>query len=173
MRVVVAALLSVALLGCGARDATPRATDDAERAIVSAVQQAALTELFLVRERASALLLWRDTANTGPILDSLGLHAADAVAPPANVVTSRVALAEVEALFAQHPDGWAALYATYPGIPGLIEVGPVTIAPDAQSAQIIVGRSCGENCRMAWQVTLEPRDGQAWRVRDVGPVPPR
>lgn len=173
MRVVVAALVSVALFGCDERDASARAAYDAERLNVSAVQQAALTELFRVRERSSALLLWHDSLHTGPILDSLGLGAADDVAPPADVTASRVSLAEVEAIFRQHPDGWAALYATYPGIPGLVEVGPVTFAPDARSAQIIVGRSCGENCRMAWQVTLEPQDDRAWRVRDVGAVPPR
>jgi hypothetical protein len=91
----------------------------------------------------------------------------------AALVVSRVSLTDIESLFARHPDGWAALYATYPGTPGLVEVGPVTFDDDARSAQITVGRSCGENCRMAWQVTLAVQDDRAWRVRDVGPVRPR
>jgi hypothetical protein len=176
-RGVVTALLAVAAFACGPTDATPPAggaAGPADRASdVAAVQQAALTELFLVRERASALLLWRDSVHTGPILDSLGLGAALEVTVPTALVVSRVSLTDIESLFARHPDGWAALYATYPGTPGLVEVGPVAFDDDARSAQITVGRSCGENCRMAWQVTLAVQDDRAWRVRDVGPVRPR
>lgn len=134
------------------------------------MQQAALTELFLVRERASALLLWHDSTHTGPILDSLGLTAAFTVAVPAALAVSRVSLTDVEALFARYPDGWAALYTTYPGTPGLVEVGPVTFDSDARAAQITVGRSCGENCRMAWQVALERQLDGEWRVGHLGAV---
>ncbi len=174
-RVRVAVIACVVSLGCDLRDTTAHAdgTRPSEARDIGAVQTAALTELFTVREQATALLLWRDSLHTGPVFDSLGLRAALDIATPASLVVSRVSLAELEALFAQHPDGWAAVYATYPGIPGLVEVGPVTFAPDARSAQIVVGRSCGENCRMAWRITLDREDSLEWRVRDVGAVATR
>lgn len=175
--VVVAALLAVTAFGCGTTDTTPRAAREAAHADrasdVAAVQQAALTELFLVRERANALVLWHDSMHTGPILDSLGLSAALDVAVPTALVVSRVSLSDIEALFARHPDGWAALYATYPGTPGLVEVGLVTFDRNASTAHITVGRSCGENCRMAWQLALDRDERGTWQVGTLAPRPPR
>lgn len=171
-RGLVAVIACVVSLGCDSRNATAHdgGTRPSESREIAAVQTAALTELFVVRERASALLLWQDAVHTGPVFDSLGLRAVRDVAVPTALAVSRVSLAELEALFAQHPDGWAALYATYPGTPGLVEVGPVTVDAAARTAQIAVGRSCGENCRMAWHLTLTQQDDGVWRVRDVGPV---
>jgi len=158
-------LAVLALLACLPLGCTPtRAFDSA------AVQQAALTELFLVRERASALVLWQDSLHAGPVFDSLGLRPTDMVSVPAALPAVRVSLAELEALFRDAPDGWAALYARYAGTPGLVEVGPVAFARGGRSAQLAVARSCGENCRMAWHVQVERGAEGIWRVRSIGPI---
>jgi len=138
----------------------------------AAVQQAALTELFLVRERASALVVWQDALHAGPVFDSLGLTPAATVSVPAALPVTRLSLSELEALFRAHPDGWAALYDRYAGTPGLVEVGPVTFQRGGRTAQVAVARSCGENCRMAWQVAAERGAEGIWRVRSVGPIVP-
>jgi hypothetical protein len=157
-----------------------------------AAQGAAIRHLFFERERAARVVLWADPGEPGPAFEALGR----APAPPADSaalaagVAAPVTLvrgADLRRLFRDHPDGWAAFYRSYPGAPGLVEVGPVARAPDGRTAAVVVGRACGEHCVNAWRVELRRaagpgagnddtaadgaagRDG-AWRATRVTPL---
>ena len=159
-----------ALVGCTSASRTLTATDAA------AVQRAALTTLFLEREHAARLVLWR-----GPLADAptLGGRARADTLPAGDVAPGALALPipvdtvgvrAVAAHFRAHPEAWRAWFDRWPGSPGLVELtAPRAIAGDATRAELLVGRSCGEHCRMAWRVRVR-RDGAAWRTESVASV---
>ncbi len=141
----------------------------------AAIQQAALTELFLVRERARSIVFWADSAHVGPVFDSLGVPAGPVgslPAAPPSLASYGVTLADMQALFREHPDGWAEFFVRYPGAPGLVEVGVVERDADGRRARLAIGRSCGEHCRMAWRVEVTRDATGDWRVASVGRISP-
>jgi hypothetical protein len=162
----------VALLATGC---APSARASDELRDDAAIREAALTELFLVRERARSMVFWVDSVHAGPVFDSLRLPAGPVVpAPvaPAPLPSAQVTLADMQALFRDHPDGWAAFFARHPGAPGLVEVGPVERDMDGRRARVAIGRSCGEHCRMAWRVELALETTGGWRIVSVGRISP-
>jgi hypothetical protein len=159
--------------GCGPAAARePAATDRV------AIVRAALTTLFLEREHAGQLVLWRGPRRDAPTLgmlpgatragDSLALLAPDAAALALPVPVRLVGLAEVEAHFAAHPDAWEAWFARFPGSAGIVEVTrPRAARASADTAWLVVARACGEHCRMAWRVTVARDAAGAWRTTAV------
>ncbi len=166
-RALAAALLGTAALGCA------RGGGGAEQgAEQGAAQGAAIRHLFFERERAARVVLWADPAEPGPAFEALGR----APAPPADSaalargVAAPVTLvrgADLRRLFRDHPDGWAAFYRRYPGAPGLVEVGPVLRAADGRTAEVVVGRACGEHCVNAWRVELRRAEGRGAKGEDA------
>lgn len=135
-----------------------------------AVTDAALTELYRVRERAGGVVFWADRATPGPVFTALAGVADDATlvpppdAAPAPLERDTATLADLEALFRASPDGWRAFRLRYPFYAGLIEVGPVT-RPDDSTAAVLIGRSCGEHCRFATRVHV--RGGRVVRLESL------
>jgi hypothetical protein len=118
----------------------------------------ALRHLFFVRERAGRLAVWDDRREAGPVFEALGRAPGPPVdaAAVGRVVGAPVTLlgtGDLERLFRDHPDGWAAFYRAYPRAPGLVEVGPVE--REAGKTVVVVGRACGEQCRNAWRVEVD------------------
>jgi hypothetical protein len=185
-RALAAIVLGTAAGGCAPGGGAARGSDQ------GAAQGAAIRHLFFERERAARVVLWADPAEPGPAFEALGR----APSPPADSaalargVAAPVTLvrgADLRRLFRDHPDGWAAFYRRYPGAPGLVEVGPVARAPDGRTAEVVVGRACGEHCVNAWRVELRRADGRgagdddtaaddaagrggAWRATRVTPL---
>jgi hypothetical protein len=167
-RTRVAVATVIATVGCDAVP-PPLAAADA-----TAVQRAALTTLFLEREHAMRLVLWRGPLADAPALGVLPgadtLRVADAdprgLALPVPVDTAN--LGTVTAHFREHPDAWRAWFTRHAGSPGLIELtAPYAVDADGTSAALLVGRSCGEHCRMAWRVRVRRRPDGAWRTDSV------
>jgi hypothetical protein len=151
------AVLSVLGLGCTDADT---ASDE------GAVQQAALSALFLEREHAGAIVLFRDSTTRGPIFSALELDAADRVVTPPGLTLFTTTLASLEELFRANPDGWRAFRQANPTASGVVEVAPVAFDGERTSASVVIARSCGEHCRMAWTLRLA-KDTSVWRVRAV------
>jgi hypothetical protein len=175
-RCAVAAAAAAIVLGTAAGGCA-RGGGGAAAGAEGAAQGAAVRHLFFERERAARVVLWADPAEPGPAFEALGR----APAPPADSaalaagVAAPVTLvrgADLRRLFRDHPDGWAAFYRRYPGTPGLVEVGPVARAPDGRTAEVVVGRACGEHCVNAWRVELRHAEGRggAWRATRVTPL---
>jgi hypothetical protein len=167
----VCALVGCAVVGCATSGPLLSAADAA------AVQRAALTTLFVEREHAARLVLWRGPLADAPALGGLAradtLPAGDvdprALALPIPVDT--VGVRGVEAHFRAHPDAWRAWFARYPGSPGLVELtAPRAVGGDGMRAELLVGRSCGEHCRMAWRVRVRRDAGGAWRTESAAPL---
>jgi thiosulfate/3-mercaptopyruvate sulfurtransferase len=169
-----AALIASASTSHGSVDAT----EDED------VQSAALRHLFTAREKAGQLVLWNDSAQSGPVFTRL--HAAvslvahvERLATP-GLPVSAISSGAVQQLFREHPDGWAAFFARYAGAPGIVELGAVRYdsatrenrsAVRVRDAALLVGRSCGEQCAMAWRVSLRRAGDAPWRVESVTAVP--
>ena len=138
------------------------------------MQRAALTTLFLEREHAARLVLWRGPLADAPTLGALAgvdtLRTAD-VDPRALALPVLVDTANLRSLtehFRAHPDAWRAWFARFPGAPGLVEMtAPRAADGSAAGAELLVGRSCGEHCRMAWRVRVRRRADGAWRTDSV------
>lgn len=132
----------------------------------SDIQRAALSALFLEREHAGAIVWFRDSTTRGPIFSVLKLDAADSVVTPTGLVLTTTTLASLETMFRANPDGWRAFRQANPTASGVVEVAPVAFDGDRTSASVVIARSCGEHCRMAWKLRLA-KDASAWRVRTV------
>ncbi len=156
-----ALLLTGALSSCAGHGA---ALSDAD---MSAIQRVALHELFSEREHARVLVVWSDSSDAGPVLASLDETPASTVAASSALPQVRVSRDDVHALFRDHPDGWAALFERHPGAAGLVEVGRVQPGADPRTATLVIGRSCGEHCRMAWRVAARRDASPEWRVPAV------
>lgn len=168
---LVARAIMVIVAAAAACDAGPRPLTAADAA---AVQGAALTTLFLEREHAARLVLWRGPLADAPTLgllpraDTLPIADVDprALALPVPVTTAN--LRTLTAHFRAHPDAWRAWFARHPGSPGLVELtAPRGMAPSDPVAELLVGRSCGEHCRMAWRVRVRRQRDGAWRTDSV------
>jgi hypothetical protein len=140
----------------------------------TAVQRAALTTLFLEREHAARLVLWRGPLADAPTLGLLPradtLPAGDgdprALALPVPVDTAN--LQSLTEHFRINPDAWRAWFVRHPGSPGLVELtAPSRAASSDSVAELLVGRSCGEHCRMAWRVRVRRASDGAWRTDSV------
>lgn len=133
------------------------------------VARVAIRQLFLSRERASALTLWRDSAV------SLSLGAAPRLALDSATLSLPVPTGSEDtqtmgAFFRDHPKGWDAWFDAHPANSGLIEVAMPSV--NDNDATIVVGRARGEHCRNAWRLTLK-RKRHEWVVQriDVLSVP--
>ena len=151
---------SMLLLALAACDVGAPESSDAH------IQRAALTELFLVRERAGEVVIWSDSTATGPVFSAMVLTSADSVATPAGLPLRTTTLADLAAMFRESPDGWRDFYSRFPRTPGLVEVSPVEYTSDHERAALVIARSCGEHCRMAWRVQLIT-SGTTWTVERV------
>lgn len=147
--------------------------------------QAGLEALFIKRERAQAVTLWADGREFAPTLsvyggpydtaDTLALWPVDSasaaqLALPLPLPLHTTTLRDMEAFFRDEPAGWEAWFRANPGDAGIVEIVTPRIRGD--SAQLLIGRACGEQCRSAWRLSLV-RDGAGWRVHrlDVLRVP--
>jgi hypothetical protein len=158
--------VAVAVAAC-ARPA-PSAPDEA------AAQGAALRRLFFEREHAGRLVVWDDPVDAGPAFEALGSGrgapaATAALARAVGAPVTTVRSVDLQRLFRDHPDGWAAFYSAYPRSAGLVEIGRVE-RTGAGVAQVVVGRACGEQCRNAWRVALRTDDAGRWRATAVTPL---
>jgi hypothetical protein len=169
-------LLAIALLtGCARADRphVPTTASAHETAVISA----ALTELFARREHAQAITIWEDGREFAPTLaafggvsddtDTMALVStrAQTLAVPFRV--ERTTLRDMEAFFRTDPEGWDAWFEAHPGNAGVVEIVRPRVTGD--SAEMIVGRVCGEHCRTAWRLQLG-RTGDRWTVRTVAVV---
>ena len=156
------------LLGCTLEDGHA-----ADGELAAQVHRLALDTLFDGRERARQLVIWATDGGDGPTFELLHVER-DAARPPQPIdrmgLDTRLPVRivderEVERLFRENPDGWAAFYATYPGAPGLVELLPVRVFDAGRRAETWVGRACGEHCRNAWRVIAERGNDGPWRVQ--------
>lgn len=164
-----------------------------DRAESTAIVGAALTALFVDRERSSEVLLWQDPVRDAPVFGNAAVRAV--VAPyqhnPARPSRARpfalavidsarlslpipwrpVRLATLEAHFREHAAGWDSWFRLHPGSTGVVEVTvPLPDGSSRERASLLVGRACGEHCRNAWRVTLRRTDG-VWRADSVVALP--
>jgi hypothetical protein len=162
--------LAVALWAAAA--CTGDGSPSAERELATAVYRLALDTLFDGRERARQLVIWPSDAGDGPTFEALP-HLAETTGARRPIDADRFGASlparvigepELERLFRENPDGWAAFYAAFPGAPGLVELLPVRVTHDGLRAETYVGRACGEHCRNAWRVSAARVPGGAWRV---------
>lgn len=136
------------------------------------IARVAIRQLFLTRERAQALTLWRDTLSLTlralPDADArerLPLDSATLALPiPTHVADQH----QMEAFFRTHRTGWDAWFAANPANGGLIEVAAPRV--EGNDASIVVGRACGEHCRNAWRLTLR-RIRHEWVVQRITVLP--
>jgi hypothetical protein len=173
-RVFVAVALAMAGARCAPGDRSRGVRREADEATSYAVQRLALDSLFTGRERSQRLVLWATDAADGPALEALRSTIPRAtssrridvarLAPPLPART--LTEAAVADLFRKNPDGWAAFFRENPGSAGLIELSPVWLSPGGDSATTYVGRSCGEHCRNAWQVSAR-RTSSGWIMTDL------
>jgi hypothetical protein len=173
-RAALVVALSLAGAGCARGDRSHGATREADEATSYDVQRVALDSLFNGRERAQRLVLWDSDAADGPALESaIPRTAAPRVTDIARLAPSLPARTMSEAavadLFRENPDGWAAFFRENPGSSGLVELSPVWLSADGDSATTYVGRSCGEHCRHVWRVSVR-RMRSRWKIIDLQPV---
>ena len=161
-------MVMAAVVGCDAPAPTLGPADAA------AVQRAALTTLFLEREHAARLVLWRGPLVDAPTLgalpgaDTLPAAGGDPRALSLPVPVDTANLRTVTAHFRAHPDAWRAWFARHAGSPGLVELTiPRAVDATGTTAELLVGRSCGEHCRMAWRVRVRRQRDGAWRTVSV------
>ena len=165
----------LALSSACPREGDSRAGDSRAAAERLGAQRAAVTYLFRTRESARQLVLWADAREDGPVLSALRIRdarSASALArdPSLGVPTTTVDGDDMERLFHAHPDGWDAFYRRFPGSSGLVEVGtPQPVSRDGV-VPVVVGRSCGEQCRQAWRVELRALAGGGWRAVRATPL---
>jgi len=142
------------------------------------VQRAALTALFLQREHAQQLTLWRGTRITAPTLGALVDNAALADAMPLllpdtvrlqlPIAVHTVDLATLEQFFQSHPSGWDAWYAKYPGSNGLIELtAPTFSSRSRHDATLLIARTCGDHCRSVWRLTAQRGSDGEWHITAI------
>jgi hypothetical protein len=172
-----ATLVAAALAGaaCAPDRGAPNVTRLADEGTAYAVQRLALDSLFSGREHAGRLVLWSTDAADGPVLEALGAAVVRPKAPrvvdvtklapslPARVMDE----AALTALFRRYPDAWAEFFREHPGAAGLVELAPVVLSDGGRTARTYVGRSCGEHCRSAWQLTARRDANGRWRLTDL------
>ncbi len=146
------------------------------------VQRAALTALFIQREHAQQLTLWRGKRENAPTLGALADNAAFADAVPLllpdtarlqlPIAVHTVDLATLEEFFQSHPTGWDAWYAHYQGSNGLIELTAPTLSNDFHhQSTLLIARTCGDHCRSVWRLTAQrARDG-GWHITKIATLP--
>ncbi len=146
------------------------------------VQRAALTALFLQREHAQQLTLWRGprlhaptlgelTKNAG-VADSVPLLLPDTSQLQLPIAVHTVDLVMLEQFFQSHPTGWDAWYAKYPGSNGLIELtAPILNSWSRHEATLLIARTCGEHCRSAWRLTAQRAPGGEWHITKITALP--
>jgi len=164
--------LSAVVAGC---EPTPTVLSGAD---ATAIQRAALSTLFIEREHSQLLVLIDVARDSAPVLhdtlanpDRAELQLPDSAALALPIAVRVVTLRDVETVFREHADGWAAWYRRYPVSAGIVELTAPTVSGDArESARIVVARACGEHCRAVWRVTVQrDRDGR-WRTVSVAAV---
>ena len=142
---------------------------------IAAIQRAALHTLFVEREGARQLVIFRGTRRDAPALsalpgaeqgaDTLALVVPDTAALALGVPLTLATLADVEAHFRANPDGWEAWFKRYAGAGGIVELtAPRPEDARLQAAWLVVGRACGEHCRAAWRVRVARDASGAWHT---------
>ncbi len=160
---------------CAPDTGTPNVRRLADEGTAYAVQRLALDSLFSGREHASRLVLWSTDAGDGPVLEAIGSAVVRPAVPRAVDVTklgsslpARVMdEAALRALFRRYPDAWAEFFREHPGAVGLVELAPVVLSDGGRTGRSYVGRSCGEHCRSAWQLTARRDANGRWRDIDL------
>ncbi len=173
-RVTLAVLVAVAGARCTGDADANHVRREADETTSYDVQRVALDSLFNGRERAQRLVLWESDAANGPVLEALRStlprvrqsHTIDVARLAPSLPTRTLTEAAVADLFRKNPDGWAAFFREHPGSSGLVELSPVWLSGNGDSATTHIGRSCGEHCRNAWRVSAR-RMGSRWTVTDV------
>ena len=161
---------------CG-RSASTLTADDTIR-----IQRAALTVLFLQREHAQQLTLWRGSRKNAPTLGDLSTQAAFADAVPLllpdtlrlrlPIAVHTVDLTTLEQFFQSHPTGWDAWYAKYPGSNGLIELtAPTFLTGSRSEVTLLIARTCGDHCRSVWRLTAQRARHDEWHIAAIIPLP--
>jgi hypothetical protein len=168
--------LAVALATAGARCAgdARHVRREADAATSYDVQRVALDSLFNGRERAQRLVLWESDAADGPALEVVRStiprarksRTIDIARLAPSLPARTLAETAVADLFRRNPDGWAAFFRENAGSAGLIELSPVWLSRDGDSATTHVGRSCGEHCRNVWRVSAR-RMSARWTITEV------
>lgn len=173
--ILVGLATTIAFAGsCRAPTLTP---DDIVR-----VQRAALTALFLHREHAQQLTLWRGTRRHAPTLGELSENAAIADSVPLllpdtvqlrlPIAVHTVDLVMLEQFFQSHPTGWDAWYAKYPGSNGVIELtAPTLRAGSGNQATVLIARTCGDHCRSVWRLTAQRAPDGEWNITVITALP--
>lgn len=173
-RVTLTVALAVAGVRCAGDIDANHVRREADETTAYEVQRVALGSLFSGRERAQRLVLWESDAENGPALESLRStlprarksHTIDVTRLAPSLPARTLGEAAVAELFRKNPDGWAAFFRENPGSSGLVELSPVWLSGDGDSATTYIGRSCGEHCRNAWRVSAR-RMSSRWTVTAV------
>jgi hypothetical protein len=171
-RALIAAALCACVLASGACGARTGAFSDADTA---AIERAVLRTLFVEREGARQLVIFRGVRRDAPALsalpgaeqsrDSLALVVPDTALLALGVPLTIVTLADIEAHFRANPDGWEAWFKRYAGAGGIVELtAPRAEDANGRAAWLVVGRACGEHCRAAWRVRVARDASGAWRT---------
>jgi hypothetical protein len=137
------------------------------------IARVAMKQLFVAREKAQAITLWRDrtvslTLGALPLTDASPRVPLDSAALALSLRTGVADQASMEAFFRTHPAGWDAWFEANPGNAGLVEVAEPLVHDN--DASVVVGRACGEHCRSAWRLTLK-RIRHEWVVQQVTVLP--
>ena len=129
------------LVAAAACDAGPRPLTAADTA---AVQRAAPTTLFLEREHAARLVLWRGPLADAPALgllpraDTLPAGDGDPRALSLPVPVDTATLQTLTEHFRVPPDAWRAWFVRHPGSPGLVELtAPSRVASSDSVAELL------------------------------------
>ena len=152
-----------------------------------AVYAAALDSLVLRVEGDRRLVLLSPTVGDGPE----GWASVEAMRDDADVPTdvradfmtknaSRVALFpdslalgvpitvvardSIRALASDHDDGWAAIFAAFPGARGLVQLSRVGFSRDSTRALLYLGRTCGDLCGTGWKLQFRREPDDAWTI---------
>jgi hypothetical protein len=135
------------------------------------VERVVLRELFLLRERASRIVLYEGPPASAPALGATVLPEGMTLSrlPAARVDGESISAAALATLFRRNPDGWRAWFQRFPGSSGLVERTTPLVRGD--SAVMIVARTCGEHCQQGWIVNAARTGRTEWKVTGVEPFP--
>ncbi len=135
------------------------------------VERVVLRELFLLRERASRIVLYEGPLESAPALGAAGLPDGMTLSrlPAAQVDGESISAGALVTLFRRNPDGWRAWFQRFPGSSGLVERTAPLVRGD--SAVMVVARTCGEHCQQGWIVNAARTGRTEWKVTAVEPFP--
>ena len=146
--------------------------------------QAALARLFVSREHASSVLMWKGETTNAPTFGEPTIRRAVGLAQNVRSVDTTVIAVErisigipvvwvdlemLEAHFNANPAGWDAWFRRFPGSAGIVEIVEPSRRDDG-TAVLFVGRACGEHCRSVWRLVMSKNSSSAWAVDSIFPL---